>query len=398
MSFKQYITSSYGAAIHKTTKKLKDVKIKLAKTKNQWIFLQRCIAHKVIPKSLRIKCPSKTNYAKQLTNRYHFDLLIVTKNEAKKRFFKNLESSKLLYKELDRILSKSDMKTVENITNNARELAFVNYKNKLKEKFEKLKHISTNNASLRPTRNTLKNVTLNLCDSEIPEHHKEVLELGPKFVPTFNKIPYLDIISTTEATALKLKYDKKEITSEKLRQDVLRTIKMTKQHKSNLKPLQWKAINEMKNDDNIKIYPFDKGSGFVRISKQNALDKIKEQISHTKIIDEDPTSKITRKVQNTLRELKKNGKFTSTEYKKLYPSDALPPRMYGAIKAHKPEKDYPMRIVVSTIGTPTYRISEYLVSIIQPTLNKNTSRLKNSRSFVEKAKTWNISTNEVQVS
>ena len=37
--------------------------------------------------------------------------------------------------------------------------------------------------------------------------------------------------------------------------------------------------------------------------------------------------------------------------KKNYPSDPLPPRMYGTIKAHKSEKNYPMRIVVSTIGT-----------------------------------------------
>ena len=40
-------------------------------------------------------------------------------------------------------------------------------------------------------------------------------------------------------------------------------------------------------------------------------------------------------------------------------------------------------------------VSEHL---IQPTLNKNDTRLKNSHSFVEKAKTWNISNDEVQVS
>ena len=38
----------------------------------------------------------------------------------------------------------------------------------------------------------------------------------------------------------------------------------------------------------------------------------------------------------------------------MYPSDPIPPR----------------RIVVSTIGTPSYKTSEYLVKIIQPTLNK----------------------------
>ena len=42
--------------------------------------------------------------------------------------------------------------------------------------------------------------------------------------------------------------------------------------------------------------------------------------------------------------------------------------MYGSIKAHKQEKNYPMQITVLTIGTVTYCISEYLVKIIQPTL------------------------------
>ena len=72
--------------------------------------------------------------------------------------------------------------------------------------------------------------------------------------------------------------------------------------------------------------------------------------------------------------------------------------MYGSIKAHKPEKKYPMRIIVSTIGTATYGISEYLVKLIQPLLNKNETRIKNSSSFVEKAKSWSISKTEVQAS
>ena len=97
-----------------------------------------------------------------------------------------------------------------------------------------------------------------------------------------------------------------------------------------------------------------------------------------------------------MSELNKTGKFTKKEYEELYPSDAIPPRMY--VKAHKPEKDYPMRLVVSTIGTPPHGISAYLVKVIQHTLNKNKTRLKNSTSFVEEAKSWNISPTEVQVS
>ena len=56
------------------------------------------------------------------------------------------------------------------------------------------------------------------------------------------------------------------------------------------------------------------------------------------------------------------------------------------MKAHKPEKNFPMRTIVSTIGTPAYEISKYLVEIIQPTLNKNDNKIQNSTSFVHEAK------------
>ena len=96
--------------------------------------------------------------------------------------------------------------------------------------------------------------------------------------------------------------------------------------------------------------------------------------------------------------LRKKGRFTDKEYEKLYPSDPIAPRMYGTVKAHKPEKNYPMRIVVSTIGTANYGISDYLVKIAQNTLNKNPNRVKNTQTFVEEAKTWDIGKDEVQVS
>ena len=57
-----------------------------------------------------------------------------------------------------------------------------------------------------------------------------------------------------------------------------------------------------------------------------------------------------------------------------------------------------MRLVVSTIGTPNYGLSKYLVHITQSTLSKHETRIKNLQSFVAEAKTWTTMENEVQVS
>jgi hypothetical protein len=82
----------------------------------------------------------------------------------------------------------------------------------------------------------------------------------------------------------------------------------------------------------------------------------------------------------------------------MYPSDAIPPRMYGMIKAHKPNKQYPMRPVVSTVGTAFHGTSRHLVKLIQPVLAKSEHYLKNSSSFVTKASAWTVSVDEIQVS
>ena len=123
-----------------------------------------------------------------------------------------------------------------------------------------------------------------------------------------------------------------------------------------------------------------------------------EKLGDAKIISEDSTSTLLRKFQRTLAKLRKEGKFDNSLYFQIYPSDASPPRMYGMVKAHKPEKNFPMRTVVSTVGTVSHGIAEHLVQLIQPTLDKNQTRLKNSTTFVSEAREWDIETNEIQVS
>ena len=57
-----------------------------------------------------------------------------------------------------------------------------------------------------------------------------------------------------------------------------------------------------------------------------------------------------------------------------------------------------MPVIVSTIGTPPYGTSKYLVDIIQPTLNKNQHKVKKSKAFVSQDQTWETEPDEIQVS
>ena len=57
----------------------------------------------------------------------------------------------------------------------------------------------------------------------------------------------------------------------------------------------------MKNNKDTTIYPFDKGSGFVVLAEKNSVQKIEEQPGKVKIAKNDPTWKVTIKIQKVLR-------------------------------------------------------------------------------------------------
>nr|XP_047124291.1 uncharacterized protein LOC124806996 [Hydra vulgaris] len=135
---------------------------------------------------------------------------------------------------------------------------FLRSRSKLKNKFDLLiKESRYKDNNNQRKYKFMKEVTLNLCTDNIPTHHKKLLDLGPNFVPIPNKVPYMDTISITETAALKLKYSNKNTDANKLRQDVLRVLKMHKPVSTNLDKNQIKALKELKSNNTINIYPFD---------------------------------------------------------------------------------------------------------------------------------------------
>ena len=111
----------------------------------------------------------------------------------------------------------------------------------LKNKFESLLK-NSNKRSLLNISTHIKPAVLNFCDDDIPLHHSSLLNLGPKFVPTPKTISTMDNISITEVTALKMTYSKNKLKARKLRQDVLRIVKIAKPLKNNLTKLQLKLL------------------------------------------------------------------------------------------------------------------------------------------------------------
>ena len=70
----------------------------------------------------------------------------------------------------------------------------------------------------------------------------------------------------------------------------------------------------------------------------------------------------------------------------MYPSGSLTPSANPAIKAHKPAKDFPARLITGHIDAPQEALSSLLNKILQPFVEKSKHVCKNSFQFVEAIK------------
>ena len=162
----------------------------------------------------------------------------------------------------------------------------------------------------------------------------------------------MDIVNTTEICALNLEKENQIENAELLRQKISNVISKNIHFKirSNLSFEQRAALKELSQSNVKKVYSYDKGTGFVILSNKDAIQKIEEQIGESIVSNTDPTPALTSKIQKHLATLRKQQKFDTRTYFQLYPSDPIPPRLYGVIKAHKPEKCYPMRAMFQQLA------------------------------------------------
>ena len=80
----------------------------------------------------------------------------------------------------------------------------------------------------------------------------------------------------------------------------------------------------------------------------------------------DSTLAIEKKVTNSLKLLHSDRHISDKLLDRLTPRYSDPPQMYGLPKVHK--ENIPMRPIVSTIGSPTYRLAKELARILTPSL------------------------------
>ena len=118
-----------------------------------------------------------------------------------------------------------------------------------------------------------------------------------------------------------------------------------------------------------------------------------DDTSTYKVLNKDPTPQLKTKLINLLKGIKQSGGLSAHKYKQLYPTSAIPRKFYGLPKIHK--TGTPLRPIVSSRGSITYRVAKELSHIIKSLVGQSPHHLKNTQHFIHQLQDKKLQPGEV---
>ena len=238
----------------------------------------------------------------------------------------------------------------------------------------------------------------NLSSRSLTNAQEPLLKKGNKFAIASSKIPVLDIISGVELGLGQVNFANK-CSIDSARSKVVEILKKAKPPKFNLSKAEKRAMEELKQYDDIVILNADKGNNTVVVDKLEYDKKLLRLLSNSatyQVILKNPICSIEKSLNRFIGKLYKNDKISSYLYKTLRCIDSVLPRIYGLPKIRKP--NVPLRPIVSFIGTATYQLTKFLWQILVPLVGNTQYTVKNSSKFVGLISSIKLGKSESQVS
>ncbi|XP_071176278.1 uncharacterized protein [Mytilus edulis] len=151
-----------------------------------------------------------------------------------------------------------------------------------------------------------------------------------------------------------------------------------------------KAIQSLRNRNDIAIKPADKGSAVVIIDKANYIAEAERQLSDERFykkLDYDPTSEFSSKIITALQTMHNDGHIDEDTIGYLKPENAKPGRLYLLPKIHKVNN--PGRPIVSANGHPTEQISEFVDFHLRSHVENLPSHIQDTTDYLRKMESMN---------
>ena len=140
----------------------------------------------------------------------------------------------------------------------------------------------------------------------------------------------------------------------------------------------------MKQWKDVIIRPYDKGVGFVIDTTQNYKDRVMKEITNPNFytLVENPQNAIGEIHERIRKWIEKYPNELSPKLKEwMIDPEADFGYFYLNYKAHKPEQNYPGKLITSSCGSPTENLSEWIEYYLKPLMAKVPYRLEDSSHF-----------------
>jgi len=147
----------------------------------------------------------------------------------------------------------------------------------------------------------------------------------------------------------------------------------------------------LKDNPNILFTKADKGNIVVALDKNEYIKNMETCLldSDTYIkLKHNPIKKLLNELKTILKRWNNLKYISSHTYSNLNTSNAILPRAYGLPKIHK--AGYPLRIIVSSIGSPLHNLALFLHKILTKSLPPHFSQIKNSSQLIKKLSNLHI--------
>jgi hypothetical protein len=249
---------------------------------------------------------------------------------------------------------------------------------------------------------TLSEDIFNTSNVKLNKKEKKLLSKGLKFAFKNEKIDSFDSqvnfeiacqqlnwtqIKKDEGTNDHLKLDDKQAFNIEIQKIATEFNKNLRKSKNNLSKDELMIIRKISKNKDIVITKADKGNAVVIRNHSDYIKKMEEILcdkSKFECLEDDPTIDRELKLQSKLYYLWKKGSISNEVYKQTRPSGSKCGTLYGLSKVHK--EGHPERPIISTIGTYSYALAKWLVSIIKPINDEAKFTVKDTFKFCEKLK------------
>jgi hypothetical protein len=210
-------------------------------------------------------------------------------------------------------------------------------------------------------------MVVNLSEMPLEEAACSALSKGLNFAMAPASLPVKDNLCGVKAIGTI-----PEEAAEEIRQEIVRILKGSHKPKDNLTGAERRDLRSLKANEAVTVLPADKGNATMVLNTSDYKRKIAALLEDKayKKLKKDPTDAVERK---TVLLLKKSP-ISDEVCQQLQLQGSRPHSLYGLPNIHEP--DVPLRPIVSTIGSPTYRLAKYFSGLLSNHTGNTTPREK----------------------